>query len=71
MNEPCVHGVPNLGLPGCPACERAFRNLKRMEVFKAFHGQDEKCTCEECPNTETCVCAFDLYNTADDCLMDK
>jgi hypothetical protein len=31
----------------------------------------EDCTCLNCSDNETCNCAFDLYNTNNDCLWVK
>lgn len=68
---PCIHGVANLGLAGCRKCEIEWRNMKRHEHFKEFHGEDAVCLCATCEVQDTCDAAFDLYNIGDSCLMDK
>lgn len=54
----------------CSACE----GFGRVGDFVCFHcGGDgkfhkEKYTCNECVNKETCMFAWDEYNTDGDCL---
>lgn len=69
-NEPCIHGVPDLGRTGCPECERSWKNLRAREAFIQHHGDDDS-TCKGCEHAETCSSAWDLYNTCGDCILEK
>lgn len=49
-------------------------NNTKEDMVEAFEerGYDiDACTCNDCPDKDSCNCAFDLYNTQGDCLASK
>lgn len=46
-------------------------NIVLSTERKDFPKDDKRCTCYDCPINDTCIYAFDEYNTDDDCLLDK
>lgn len=52
--------------------EREQWSKKSKEEWAAAYAVDkEDTTCFYCPDNATCPCAWDIYNTDGDCLMDK
>ena len=41
------------------------------EIFDEAGCDIDDCTCNDCSDKETCIYAFDLYNTNGDCLAEK
>ena len=55
--------------------KRSKEELDKMKArwyidIREFGGSD-KCTCDECADKEICARAYDLYNSQDDCLLEK
>ena len=42
-----------------------------LEAFEERGYNIDNCTCNDCPDKETCNYAWDLYNTEGDCLASK
>ena len=43
---------------------------KQWKIY-GYDPDKIECTCNHCDENEYCWCAWDLYNTGDDCLMNK
>lgn len=50
-------------------CYRLIPNMKLGGMCDSW--EEVNCTCQYCENKQTCIFAFDDYNTDGDCLADK
>jgi hypothetical protein len=51
--------------------EKMHKEFNELLTAQFRYPEDEKCTCTNCSEKYICSCAYDGYNTNNDCLMEK
>jgi len=66
-SDPKPDGCPYTHRHNCPTVLIPLRQA----WFREYHGKDQYCPCDKCPDRLACEYVYDIYNNDDDCLATK